>query len=78
MNSLGCFAYELEVGVEFSCDEGRSWQVVRNHPLYVSQDPNCNTLRFMASPEESPEPGAWKEILIDDVVRVLLDKNWKP
>lgn len=74
---LGCKAYELEVGMEFSCDEGRSWLVVRTDPRYVSPADECLTLRFMASPSETPRPSVWEEVRLEDDDHVLLERHWK-
>jgi len=74
---LGCKAAELEVGMEFSCSEGREWLVVRTEPRYVDEAIECRTLRFMASPAESTSLGAWEEVLLEDMDHVLLDRGWK-
>lgn len=74
---LGCKAGELEVGTEFSCDEGRRWLVVRTEPTYVSDEPECLTLRFMVSPSEAPNLGAWSELRLEDTDHVLLNRHWK-
>ncbi len=73
---LSCKAHELEVGTEFSCDEGRTWLVVRTELRYVSDSPECSTLRFMASPAENTSLWAWEEIQLDDWAHVLLERNW--
>lgn len=77
INKLGCKASELEVGIEFSIDEGRSWLVVRAEPKYISEDPECLTLQFMASPAETTSLSSWEEIILHDSAHVLLNKNWK-
>lgn len=74
---LGCKASELEVGTEFSCDEGFKWLVVRSEPKYVSDAPECLTLRFMASPAEAPGLSNWEEVKLEDSDHVLLERNWK-
>jgi hypothetical protein len=74
---LGCKASALEVGMEFSCDEGRSWLVVRTEPRYVDEDAECLTLRFMASPNETTSLSAWEEVCLEDNDHVLLERNWK-
>ena len=43
---LGCKVYELEIGTEFSCDEGCSWMVVMTEPRYVSEE--SDELTFQA------------------------------
>jgi len=74
---LGCKAAELEVGTEFSRDEGRSWLVVRTEPRYVDEAVDCLTLRFMASPGETTGLSAWEEVRLEDGDHVLLERNWK-
>jgi hypothetical protein len=74
---LGCKAADLEIGTEFSCDEGRSWLVVRTEPRYVSEAVECLTLRFMASPGESTSLSTWEEVRLEDSDHVLLERSWK-
>lgn len=74
---LGCKAYELEVGTEFSRDEGYTWLVVRTEPRYVSDAADCLTLRFQASPLEEACIGAWQEVELEEDTHVLLERNWK-
>lgn len=69
-------AGELEVGTEFSHDEGRSWLVVRTEPRYLSEAPECLTLSFMASPAGS-SLSSWEEVRLEDNERVLLDRDWR-
>lgn len=74
---LGCMAFALEIGTEFSHDEGRSWLVVRTEPRYLDDsDPDCLTLRFMASPDESPTLSAWTKARLEDNDHVLLERHW--
>ncbi len=73
---LGCKASELEVGTEFSMDEGRTWLVVRTEPKYLSDADECLTLRFMASPSEKPWLGAWSEVQLEDRDHVLLERDY--
>jgi hypothetical protein len=74
---LGCKAADLEVGTEFSCDQGYKWFVVRTEPRYVSDEAECLTLRFMASPSEDPSLSAWEEFQLEDTEHVLLERHWK-
>lgn len=59
-------AYELTIGTEFSCDGGCSWLVVCTEPKYLSQDPECLRLRFMAIPEGKTSLSDWVEIQLED------------
>lgn len=72
---LGCKAWELEIGTEFSCDEGRTWLVVRTTSVYVSED--SRILRMMCSPLEKTGLSAWEEVQLEDTQHVLLERNWK-
>lgn len=73
---LGCSASELEVGIEFSCDEGRTWLVVRTEPRYATEDTDDTVLRFMASPVESTGLSAWQEVQLEERRHVLLERGW--
>ena len=73
---LGCSASELEVGTEFSSDEGFTWLVVRTEPRYRTHHPDCTVLRFMASPVESTGLSAWVEVELEDRRHVLLERGW--
>jgi len=74
---LGCSAGELEVGTEFSVDEGRTWWVVRSEPAYLAPgDPDNLALRFMAAPWDSTGLSGWEEFKLDDNQRVLLERTW--
>ena len=73
---LGCKVSDLAVGDEFSCDEGHSWVVVRTEPRYISEEPECRTLRFMAAPWDSTSLSAWEEIKMEDTDHVLLEREW--
>lgn len=75
--ALGCIAGELQVGMEFSCDEGRKWYVVRTEPKYVSEEPECTMLRFMAAPGETTSLSAWEEFRLDDHDHILFQREWK-
>lgn len=72
-----CQAWELEIGAEFSYDEGRTWMVVRTEPRYLSEDDECLTLKIMCSPKDSTSLGDWEEVQLGDKVNVLLDSEWK-
>lgn len=74
---LGCKASELEVGTEFSMNEGRSWLVVRTEPRYVDEAVECLTLRFMAAPGETTSLSCWEEVRLEDSDHVLLERGWK-
>ena len=74
--ALGCKAGELELGTEFSHDEGRTWLVVRTDPRYATEAPNDAVLRFMASPAENTGLSAWEEVRLDDSSHVLLERSW--
>lgn len=76
-DQLGCKASDLEVGTEFSRDEGRTWITVRTEPKYVSEDLECLTLRFMASPGESTSLSTWEEVRLEERDHVLLNRHWK-
>ena len=73
---LGCSASELEVGTEFSMDEGRTWLVVRTEPQYVSEDIENDDLYFMASPAETTGLSAWERVQVSDRRHVLLERGW--
>jgi hypothetical protein len=72
---LGCKAYELEVGTEFSVDEGRTWWVVRTEPKYL--DEGCNHLCFLGTPLGTTSLSLWEEFLLYDSLHVLLEPEWK-
>jgi hypothetical protein len=73
---LGCKAHELEVGTEFSQDEGRTWLVVMTEPQYRSTEDWDNTLVFQAG-ESGSGPGRWETVTILDSEHVLLEREWK-
>ncbi len=73
---LGCRVFELEVGTEFSIDEGRTWLVVRTEPRYVSPGTDDPMLRFMAAPFDSTKLSDWNEVELEDNAHVLLERTW--
>jgi hypothetical protein len=73
---LGCKAYELEVGTEFSYDEGRSWVVVMTEPRYATDTLISDDLIFMVGASGSG-PGKWHEVRLNESEHVLLERNWR-
>jgi hypothetical protein len=74
---LGCKVGELEVGTEFSMNEGRSWWVVRTEPKYLAEAPEETRLRFMIAPRHSTGLSQWEEYIADENEHVLLEPDWK-
>ncbi len=74
---LGCQAHELEIGTEFSVNEGRTWYVVQTEPRYLSEAPECLTLVFTVA-EFSPKGAimVWEEMRLEDSDHVLLERTW--
>jgi hypothetical protein len=68
---LGCFAYELEAGVEFSNDEGRSWLTVQTIVEDVVQSSDDILINARN------DYGSIETLRIDSMARVLLNRNWK-
>lgn len=75
---LGCKAYELEIGVEFSSDGGYTWLVVRTEPRYLSEELDCLTLKMMCSPDGCVGLSFWQEVCLKDSRHVLLQRHCKP
>lgn len=71
-----CHVKELEIGMEFSIDEGTNWLIVRTLPIHTQEiiiNNNCdcdckedeiNFVEFMASPKDKLENSEWKKISI--------------
>jgi hypothetical protein len=69
----GCSAYELEVGDEFSNDEGRNWLVVRTAPRYEDEEDLQNrTMLCMASQKCDLRTSLWVEVRLEERSHVIL------
>jgi lipopolysaccharide biosynthesis glycosyltransferase len=75
MPKLECKIGDLEVGVEFSYDKGRSWVTVRTEPKYLSDE--STVLHFMVSPWDDPSLSKWEEFKGDEWDHVLLERTWR-
>jgi hypothetical protein len=70
---LGCKAGELEVGMEFSADEGRTWQTVKNIK-YVSEE--SDVLDIWCQPYDTTSLSATIHLELEDTQHVLLERTW--
>ena len=81
-----CHVKDLEIGMEFSNDEGTTWIVVRTLPTHTQcvitngeYDEEINTAEFMASPKDKPENSEWKKIFVQypwHSGHVILNREW--
>lgn len=75
---LGCRVSELEIGMEFSFDEGRNWWVVRTEPKYVDYNSREEfRLTFQIEPWDSCKLSNWETFTRDEREHVLLERTWK-
>ena len=67
---LGCKAYELEPGMEFSFDEGRTWVTAET----VWEDPSLDVDRIVVNYHDTNGAGT---IELKSRDHVLLERNWR-